>query len=204
MFPLSCVPRSRLRLAPAVLLAFVASACGDDPTGPETPDAGASFTVDASDAASWALVDLERPAQLVAVTDPVGSSAWDLGFQATKVMLNGGTSGPAQMVAHCLCQNTAATGEQVMAMTPESERADFEAVTRDLIPAAPAAWSASVFDASRWYRYNLTGSDHQVWPTYEVYLVKRGDEVYKVQLTGYYGADGTPRQITFRYALLAD
>lgn len=203
MLPLSHPHRLRLRLAPAVLLALVVSGCGDDPTSPESPAPGASLTVDASDASSWALVVLDTPAQLVAAADPASSTAWDLGFQATKVMLNGGASGPAQMLAHCLCQNASATDEQIMAMTPESERADFESVTGAQIPASPASWSPTVFDESRWYRYNLAGG-HQVWPTYEVYLVKRGSEVYKVQLTGYYGADGSPRQISFRYALLAD
>jgi hypothetical protein len=204
VLPFSTVSHPRLRLVPALLIAVIGSACSDDPAGPEPLDSGASFTVDASAAASWALVDLGSPAQLVPIADPASSATWDLGFQATKVMLNGGTSGPAQMVAHCLCQNAAATNEQVMAMTPESERVDFESVTRALIPAAPSSWSATVFDERRWYRYNLTGDDHQVWPTYEVYLVKRGNEVYKVQLTGYYGADGAPRQISFRYALLTD
>lgn len=195
--------RSGLQLVALGILPLVLSACDGSVTEPELPDPGATFTVDASSADVWALVDLGSPAQLVEAVDPGASFAWDLGFQATKLMLNGGTSGPAGMVAYCLCQNAGATSEEIMAMTPESEAADFDSVTRADIPAASAAWSAGVFDESRWYRYNLAGG-HQIWPTYEVYLVKRGDEVYKLQLTGYYGADGAPRQITFRYALLAD
>jgi hypothetical protein len=58
-----------------------------------------------------------------------------------------------------------------------------------------------VFDAHPWYRYNLDGG-HQIWPTYDVFLIRRGDAVYKVQLTSYYGATGDSRQITFRYARL--
>jgi hypothetical protein len=60
-----------------------------------------------------------------------------------------------------------------------------------------------VFDEHRWYRYNLTGTDHQIWPTYDVYLIRRGTEVYKVQLVSYYDATGDSRHITFRYAPLA-
>ena len=187
-----------------VLLSGLAlGACDDGPTDPVVPDPGATLTVDASDEVAWALVDLGSPATVVQSADPATSTAWDLGFQRTGVMLNGGEAGPAGMVAHCLCQNEEATDAEVMAMTAASELADFEAVTEAQIPAAGAAWSAAAFDESRWYRYNLQGN-HQVWPTYQVYLVKRGDEVYKVQLTGYYGADGTPRQISFRYARLTD
>jgi hypothetical protein len=54
-----------------------------------------------------------------------------------------------------------------------------------------------------WYRYNITGTDNQIWPTYDVYLVRRGSDVYKVQLVGYYDAGGRSRQITVRYAPLA-
>ena len=60
-----------------------------------------------------------------------------------------------------------------------------------------------VFAQKRWYRYNITGTDNQIWPTYDVYLVKRGTEVYKVQLINYYSASGDPRHITFRYEKVA-
>jgi hypothetical protein len=203
MRPLARVHRPGLQLVSAGLVVLVAAGCESSVTDPEIVDPGASLTVDASSTESWALVDLGSPAQVVQAPDPATSAAWDLGFQTTKVMLNGGASGPAGMVAYCLCQNAGATNEQIMAMTPDSERAEFEGVTRAQIPAAGEAWSATVFDGSKWYRYNLDGN-HQIWPTYDVYLVKRGSEVYKVQITGYYGADGKARQITFRYARLAD
>lgn len=193
--------RFRATLLLALGLAFGASACENSPTEP-TPDPGATFTVDATSTTSWVLVDLGSSAQLVPASDPAASSAWDLGFQTTKVMVNGGANGPGGMVVHCICQNAGATPEQVMAMTPDSELPEFEAITRNQIPAAGADWSAAVFTEKPWYRYNLTGSDHQIWPTYETYLVKRGDEVFKVQLTGYYNAAGDARHITFRYAKL--
>lgn len=201
MPPLALI-RSSHRILLAAALILTASACESSPTEPAT-DPGASMTVDASSNTAWALVDLTTPAQLVQAADPTASTAWDLGFQTTKLVLNGGAAGPAGMVAYCVCQNTAVTTEQLKVMTPESELADFETVTKAQIPAAGDVWSADVLDQKRWYRYNITGSDHQVWPTFDVYLVKRGDEVYKVQVTGYYGADGKPRQISFRYAKLA-
>lgn len=190
------------RLLVPALASLAFAACDGGPTEPPPADPGATLTVDASSTTTWAAVDLAAVAQLVPVADPATSPAWDIAFQTTKVMLNGDASGPGGVVGYCLCQNAAATNDEVRAMTAEGELADFQAVTRADVPAAGEGWSAAIFDQKRWYRYNLTGTDHQVWPTYDVYLVKRGSEVYKVQVTGYYGAAGQPRQITFRYARL--
>jgi hypothetical protein len=106
------------------------------------------------------------------------------------------------MLVHCICQNVSATNEQVMAFSPAGQLAGFDAITAANIPGSASAWSADAFTTSKWYRYNLTGTDHQVWPTFDVYLVQRGSEVYKIQLTNYYGPGGEPRRITFRYAKL--
>jgi hypothetical protein len=53
----------------------------------------------------------------------------------------------------------------------------------------------------RWFRYNLQGNN-QIWPTYHVYLIRRGDTIHRVQLVGYYGTDGTSRQVSVRSAPL--
>ncbi len=60
-----------------------------------------------------------------------------------------------------------------------------------------------VFNSHPWYRYNLTG-ENIIHPTFDVYLIKRGDDVYKVQLINYYGSAGEPRHITLRYARLTE
>ena len=64
------------------------------------------------------------------------------------------------------------------------------------------AWTVDsfggVFVTSPWYRYNITGTDNQIWPNFNVYLIKDGDAVYKVQIISYYGPTGTSRQITLR------
>lgn len=193
----------RYRLALAAPLALALAACDSGgPAGPDAPEETiATLTADAS--AGWAFVDLGEPARAVAVADPGTSAAWDIAFNATGVMLNGGGDGPGGVVGYCVCQNQAATDEQVLAMTAEGELADFTAVRAGQVPAAgDAGWSAEVFETKKWYRYNLTGS-HQVHPTYEVYLVKRGSEVYRIQLIGYYGPAGETRRITVRYGRLS-
>lgn len=191
------VTRALIALGIATLLA----ACSDGATEPEAPQPFRTLTVDAS--TSWGYADLEGDtARLVSVSDPAASTEWDLGFMTTSVALNGGVAGPGGAVAYCLCQNAAATDADLQTMTAASELGDFESVTSARIPTDASAWSADVFDERKWYRYNLAGN-HQIWPTYDVYLVKRGSEVYKIQLIGYYGPAGETRQISFRYVRLA-
>ncbi|HEU0054017.1 MAG TPA: HmuY family protein, partial [Longimicrobium sp.] len=115
------------------------------------------------------------------------SADWDVAFEGWNIRVNGGVSGGGQAGA-------------VAADQP------FAAVTNAAAPPASTFRGdayGGVFDAKKWYRYNLTGSDHQVWPTFDVYLVRRGAELWKVQLTGYYDASAQPRRITVRYAKLA-
>jgi hypothetical protein len=343
----------RLALAALVLLA----ACGGDgglaPIVPVTK----SITVDAS--AGYVYLKLDTTANVVAVATPSTSEAWDMGFFATGVTLNGGAAGPGGVSAYCLCANSGATTAQLQAMTAANQLGAFDSVEAGVIPAAasfqadaldpvingwfsgsgaaaipvttrafilrktvsaavilskfqvtaisgatasapgqvsfqyavqPSAGAAfgatqskvvnvaagspvyfdltagaattaggtwdiafdgwtirvnggvsgaggvsavpdnatafanitatyaasappqayrsdsfsGVFAASPWYRYNITGSDNQIWPTFNVYLVRRGSAVYKVQLTSYYSPSGAPRNITIRYAQLAN
>ena len=341
------------RTAVTVLAALAMTACSEGTLGPIDPEAG-TLTVDAS--TKWAFVRLGEAADTVAVAEPGSSPVWDIAFFSTSVMLNGGEAGPGAMNGYCVCQNAGASDAQVLAMTPASELADFEAVTASSIPASDSAWVSDalspaisgwyvynpvthqvtadatrtwklrlaeavnpgyakfrvtgianptrtsagrvtieyatqagpgapmgavqtavldatngrvyfdftrgtvtdgtdwdislegfairvnsgasgagragavlasesfaamtdasdaptqiyksdayggVFDARKWYRYNLTGN-HDITPTYDVYLIRRGSDVYKVQLTGYYDAAGQSRRITFRYARLSE
>jgi hypothetical protein len=331
-------------------------ACESDAIAPVIP-VTQSVTVDAS--TTYAYLRLDDTAQVVPVTDPAASDAWDIGIFATTVTLNGGAAGPSGVTAYCLCNNAAATNAELQTMSPASELAAFEAVTAADIPAADAfradtlapaisgwfagtpgsgavtpaagrawilregtstvilgklqvtaisgsaaagptsitfeyalqpasgqpfgavqsrtvtltpgapvyfdlsagavgsaaAWDlrfegwtirlnsgvsgagtvravvdtgtpfasidaayaatapaqafradaySGVFAGSPWYRYNITGTDNQIWPTYNVYLVRRGTAVFRVQLTGYYGPGGQSRQVTVRYARLAE
>lgn len=196
------------------VLVMVGAMAGCTENGPTTPEPSPTATLTANATGTiWTYVDLATPA--VEHRDLAGaatSTAWDVAFNATGVRLNGGANGPAGVVGYCLCQNATATSAQVLAMTPDLELADFEAVRASDIPAATAAgWSNTIFDATdvvgsagpKWYKYNLLGTN-QITPTFNVYLIRRGTEVYKVQLTGYYSAAGAPRWITVRYAKLAD
>jgi len=126
------------------------------------------------------------PVFLDLATGPVSStSAWDLRLSGREIRVNGGVSG---------------TGG-VSAVVDESM--PFAQITAQYASFAPAvAYRADsfggVFVTSPWYQYNITGTDNQIWPNFNVYLVKRGETVYKVQIISYYGPTGTARQITLR------
>lgn len=329
----------------AGLPAFAVVACGDDVVAPPPPVEG-TVTVDASK--GYVYFSFADGEVVTPTPSAAASGAWDIAFSATTVTLNGGAAGPGGVSGFCICQNAGATDTQVLAMTPDSELADFDAVTAvptatfttdALTPAitgwftgsgaaaqadpsrtflvrladsvgyakvhvtalqnptatspgvvtieyavqatataAPGAartmqvdlttgpkaidleagtvttsatdWDlrfegftirvnsgvsgpgkaaaaigagtfesittakeadqayrsdsyAGVFASSRWYRYNIGGTGNRISPTFEVYLVRRGSAVYKVQLLNYYNVTGSPRHITFRYEQIA-
>ena len=338
-----------LSVAAATVALLATAACGNDELSapPELPQG--TITVNAS--TGWAYVSL-ADSSVVTPIDPATSSEWEIAFNATRVMLNGGAAGPAGVSAYCVCQNAAATDAQVIAMTPESELADFEGVDATAVPAAGAfvsdslipafkGWASGVgagataatgktwllrlnddtsfakvrvisltgpsagnagtvrieyalqvnaaaafgavdtvdlpaagptkvdlnsgaivadgttwdlkvsgweiltnggvsgsgtvgvyadttafanvtsaalpsqaysvdgfggvFAGSPWYRYNIDASaPNHIHPTFNVYLVRQGTAVYRVQLLNYYGPAGESRRITFRFAKLTD
>ena len=126
---------TRPLLQPTVgLLWLLVAACGSDATtSPPPPPVTATLTVDASQA--FAYVKLGVPAQVVTVSDAATSAAWDLGFFATNVIVNGGAVGPAGVTAYCICQNATATDASVMTMTVDNQLTTFEAVGEAAIPA---------------------------------------------------------------------
>ena len=145
--------------------------------------AGAEF-----EAVQTVVVDASTGDQYVDLeTGSVGteSDGWDLWLTGFDIRVNGGVSGDGRAGA---------------VLTDE----DFGAIA-DASGAPASVYAADkfggVFAEHRWYRYNLQGN-HQIWPTFDVFLIRSGDDTYKVQLTSYYGPTGDSRQITFRYELL--
>ncbi len=132
------------------------------------------------DASASSRVDLNTGSTTPADTD------WDLSLDGYTIQLNSGVSGTGAAAA-------AATTEEFSAITTAAT--DPRAYFQDNF--------GGVFTSQPWYRYNLTG-ENIIHPTFDVYLIKRGDDVYKVQLINYYASTGEPRHITFRYAKLTE
>lgn len=120
------------------------------------------------------------------VTD---GSEWDIVIEGHAIRVNGGVSGSGSAAAARYADGS------------------FDAITDDTELPSDGAFRADafggVFEAHPWYRYNLE-NQHRIWPTYDVYLVRTGSDVYKVQLIGYYDEADDARHITFRYAQLEE
>jgi hypothetical protein len=144
-----------------------------------------------------ASVDLSGGAKIyvnltTGATSTTATSGWDVALQGYTISVNGGTSGNANVSA--------------LELAPSSSFATYSAITS--VPASIPASAYSTdgtggaFVANPPYRYNST--THQLWPTFDVYLVKRGTAVYKVQVVTYYNTSGAAGNVTLRYAKLAE
>src|SRR5690606_41769927 len=107
--------------------------------------------------AAWTFARLGDNAGMVQVSDPSGSTSWDIAFFATGVMLNSGAAGPSDVVGYCICQNENATDAEVKAMSADSERADLEAVTTADIPTDEDSWQSDALNPATdgWWRHHL-------------------------------------------------
>ena len=69
------------------------------------------------------------------------------------------------------------------------------------LSAISGAFPATVDDAGGFFWYNIQ-ENSRMWPTYNVFLVQVDQQVYKVQVTGYYDATGNSGHPTLRHQRL--
>ena len=168
---------------------FYFSCGGDEEVDVVQPTQDAvTFTVDATSREAWTYFSFAK-GSVVEVADPANSMNWDLGFQRTKVKLNGGVSGPGK-------------GRAVMLTDVE-----FNEVNE-----APASGYAADSDANLaivaqsekgWYIY-LGPPNHWVLPLENrVFVVQAADGTYaKLRFVGYYKDNANKTDggfITFEY-----
>ena len=147
-----------------------------------------NFTINATSREAWAYFSLAK-GDVVEVADPLNSMDWDLGFQRTKVITNGGVSGPGKGGAVLL------------------KDVDFEGVKE-----APAGGYAvdsgqnlaiAAQSEEGWYIY--TGPpNHWILPLEKrVFVVQAADGTYaKIRFIGYYKDNDNKKDsgfITFEY-----
>lgn len=121
------------RGAAFALAVAVLAACNGDSSGPGNTLPKGELEVDASSTTLYAYVDLVSGA-VVNVADPGTSDAWTLGFRRYEVRVNGGVAGPGQISGYNLANNAGATSDEVLAFTPENQKAAFDAVGPADIP----------------------------------------------------------------------
>ena len=146
------------------------------------------FTVDATNKEAWAYFSFAR-GDVIEVADPGNSMDWDLGFQSTKVKLNGGVSG-------------AGKGSAVMLTDVEFERVK-AAPAHGYVPDSDENLAIIAQSKEGWYIY--TGPpNHWILPLEKrVFVVTAADGTFaKVRFTGYYKDNEAKKDagfVTFEY-----
>jgi hypothetical protein len=192
------------RAAPfLILLAAATAACSDDPAGPGGGPEDGAVTVNAS--TGWAFLQLGAAATPVPVADPATSDAWDIAFNATSAMLNGGAAGPGGVVGHCICRNAALDAAQVQTLTAGSQRAYFDGVDASDVPAAGDEWAGDTLTlaVSGWYSYDPVSHQLELvsgrsWKI----RTAEGTAFAKLRIVSLAGASqATPGTVTIEYAV---
>ena len=157
----------------------------EDPVGLET----LTFTIDATSREVWTYFSFAS-GDVVEVEDAENSEAWDIGFQITKVKLNGGISGPGMGSVVML---TETTFEAVTEAPADGYKADTED-TLAIVPQSEKGW------------YIYTGHPtHWVLPLENrIFVIKSADGTFaKVRFIGYYKDNENKEDsgfVTFQYA----
>jgi hypothetical protein len=181
------------RCSALIATAFLTAACDEVPDEPggaaeggngagdvggaggENPYAsGTPFDIDTS--AGPVYVDVDGPALVDAAAD------WDLLFDGARIFTNGGVSGAGKGAAMGPFDASEFAGDTVPAGTP------FLIEDREGGPFLD------------WYAYDDVS--HALYSRYHVHGVRRGNELYKLQVLGYYGeAKGAPVSALYQLRL---
>ena len=147
-----------------------------------------TFTIDATNREAWVYFSFAT-GDVVEVEDAENSEAWDIGFQITKVKLNGGISGPGMGSVVML---TDTTFEAVTEAPADGYKADTED-TLAIVPQSEKGW------------YIYTGPPtHWILPLEDrVFVIKAADGTFaKVRFIGYYKDNENKKDsgfVTFEY-----
>ena len=156
----------------------------DEPIGLET----LAFTIDATNREAWVYFSFAS-GNTVDVEDAANSEAWDIGFQLTKVKLNGGISGPGMGSVVMLT-------ETVFEAVTEAPADGYLSDTEDTLAIVPQSEKG-------WYIY--TGPPaHWILPLEDrVFMIKAADGTFaKVRFIGYYKDNENKKDsgfVTFEY-----
>ena len=177
-------PEETTDTTPSVTTDVETQAPAEEPVGLEA----LTFTIDATNREAWTYFSFAT-GDVVAVADAENSEAWDIGFQRTKVKLNGGISGPGMGSVVML---TETTFEAVTEAPADGYKADTED-TLAIVPQSEKGW------------YIYTGPPtHWILPLEErVFVIKAADgTLAKVQFIGYYKDNENKEDsgfVTFKY-----
>ncbi|PAP78151.1 HmuY family protein [Rubrivirga marina] len=197
------------------LKAQVAADVEADPTTGRDPVTGAPIANDL-----FTLYDLDAGEVVLSSseTDPAvraadsTSTAWDLGFRGTTIIVNGGTSGPGEGSAQLLTEAFAdvteapATGYFADGENPNCPAVETPGGT---FPGAPYAICTG--GDNGWYNYNPANNLIAPIPGRTIALTTGDGDYAKVRILSYYRGNPTPpdpsapsRYYTFEYVVQPD
>ena len=156
---------------------FIFFSCGA--TDDEKPDqmmidseVKQTFTVDATNTETWAYFSFDA-GEVVAIDDAANSEEWDIGFQKTKVKLNGGVSGPGMGSVIMLT----GTAFEDVDMAPADGYVSDSTETLAIVPQSEMGWYIYTGDPTHW----ILPLENRI------FVIKTADGTFaKIRFIGYY------------------
>ncbi len=200
---------SLLLLSFATLIGCAGDLTPTDNEDPSSPDGGTStgtavategnedsgpwtITIDASGETVWAYFDLDT-GTVIATGETEPNGEWDMAFQTTTIKTNSGIHGSGDVLV-CPIENDVfvdITEEPTEGCFQDREDGDDADTKEDYAFHSPLPW----------YTYDPEG--HVISTNPVVYVVTSTEStVFKVEVLNYYDTAGSPRFVTFKWALL--
>ena len=152
-----------------------------------------TVTVDATKQDMWAYFSLKE-GKVVEVANPADSKGWDLGFQRTKIKINGGVSGPGGSGVTMLLDTK-------FDLVNEAPIAEYEVDTQNSLAIVPQSKKG-------WYVYTGAPTHWVLSIEDRVFVIKTGNGAFaKIQFLGYYKDNENktdPAYVKFKYIFQTD
>lgn len=194
------VIRSPMSYPVSLLMGLALFACESDATlpNPDTPGPTGELVVDASSTTAFTWVDLAGM-RTVAPSNPVQSTAWDIGIRRYEVRLNGGLTGSAGVDAALLVNHADESPSTILGYSAAERLAEFDAIDAGDIPGDNAfSASALVPDPSSWFTpagQGLVANPGRVW---KFRLASGGHALLRIAELGFTGHALTTFRIEYR------
>jgi HmuY protein len=161
-----------------------------------------TFEINSTGSTTWKYFSFAKN-DTVTISDPLGSSDWDLAFQRYRIKTNSGKSGNGMGSA----ANSYLKGQAGFdALGLVSDTATF--VTDDAISIAVQQGYATYIVNPKlytWFTIELATQGTQIVPSDYIFMVKTGDGKYaKVWFKSYYSATNVSGYVTFQYKYQPD
>ena len=148
--------------------------------------------VDASGEEERVYVDLESISQVFPASPANEPDSWDIAFQRSDIKINSGASGAGAVGIHDIFEGD---WEAITAVPADVDyhRDDVDALAFVTYPEGGGSCSGVDTDYG-WYHYSYFCNEgdgiHHISPRDVVYIVKDGDQFWKLRMLGYYSDNG--------------